>query len=209
MKIQMEGFKMSITDITAIVAIILSLISLGIQIRKDFFKPKPSLKISIKDAKLRYKCSDKAVAQMIINMSITPLVKYNGIKEMFLENNKDGCLGEVGYLNIQESNVKIKWFYNLFTVDVFNKVNFDNFYEYVSDENKKRKAVEEIASNVDIPYKLTLMEQYTGTRWSDGYDDFPPDGFSLKIIDFYDNVYHLKLNFEIVIEVTDNGVRSQ
>ena len=33
---------MSVTDITAIVAIILSLINLGITVKKDFFKPKPS-----------------------------------------------------------------------------------------------------------------------------------------------------------------------
>ena len=134
---------------------------------------------------------------MIINLSITPLVKYNGIKEMFLENDRDGCLGTLNFQ--RKSHVKIKWFYNLFTVDVFNKVSFDNFYEYVCNENKKREAVEEIASNVDVPYKLTLMDQYTGTRWSDGYDKFPQDGFSLKIVDFFDNTYHLKLDFEMVL----------
>lgn len=187
---------MGVTDITAIAAIILSLVNLGITIKKDFFKPKPTLKISIKDAKLRYKRNDKSVAQMIINLSITPLVKYNGIKEMFLENDKDSCLDNNLIQN--QSRVKLNWFYNLYTVDVFSKVSFDDFIEYLSGENRKRESVEEIASNVDIPYKFTLLDQFTGTCWSDGYDDFPKDGFSLKIVDFFDNTYHLKLDLKIV-----------
>lgn len=185
---------MGVTDITAIVAIILSLVNLGITIKKDFFKPKPTLKINIKDAKLRYRRDDKTVTQMIINLSITPRVKYNGIKEIFLENDRDGCLNN-NYLQNQ-SYVKINWFYNLYTVDVFNKVSFDDFREYLSDEKRKRESVEEIASNVDIPYKFTLLEQFTGIRWPDGYDDFPEEGFSLRIVDFFDNTYHLELDFK-------------
>lgn len=40
--------KMKITDITAIIAIVLSLINLGIVLKKEMFKPKPSLKFYIK-----------------------------------------------------------------------------------------------------------------------------------------------------------------
>lgn len=45
---------MKITDITAIIAIVLSLINLGIVLKKEIFKPKPSLKFYIKNAQIRY-----------------------------------------------------------------------------------------------------------------------------------------------------------
>ena len=122
---------MKITDITAIIAIVLSLINLGIVLKKEIFKPKPSLKFYIKNA------------QIVINISMTPLIKYNGIKEIYLENEVDKCFGTT--YSDETNSEKVLWFYNLYSMDIFEQVGVNEFEDYVKKENGKRHCVEEIA----------------------------------------------------------------
>lgn len=182
---------MKITDITAIIAIVLSLINLGIVLKKEIFKPKPSLKFYIKNAQIRYWERDHSVAQIVINISMTPLIKYNGIKEIYLENEVDKCFGTT--YSDKTNSEKVLWFYNLYSMDIFEQVGVNEFEDYVKKENGKRHCVEEIASNVDVPYNFTLMDIFVGNRYPDGYEDFPEEGFCLKIIDFFDNKYNIPL----------------
>lgn len=182
---------MKITEITSIVAIILSVINLGITIKKDFFKPKPQLKIRVKNSKIR-RSYDRIEAQMVVNLSVTPLIKFNGIKELYLENTQDSCFDTFSMNNY--SRVKANWFYDLYTEDVLEKVKYDEFKDYI--ESKQKASIEEIVSNVDIPYNFTIMGIFHGNRWPDGYDDFPETGFSIKIVDLFDNAYDVELNLE-------------
>lgn len=184
---------MNTTEITAIIAIILSLINLGITIKKEFFNPKPHLNINIKDAKFRYDGDDKTVAQIFINLSITPIVKYNGVKKIILCNSIQPCFGCPGN---DIDSVNVHWYYNYYTVDLFRKKDFDGLTELMEKQRENREAIENISSNVDVPFKFTLVDQFAGIRWSDGYDDFPKEGFKLKIIDLFNQEYEIDLDFE-------------
>ena len=46
---------------------------------------------------------------------------------------------------------------------------------------------------MDVPYNFTLMDIFVGNLYPDGYEDFPEEGFCLKIIDFFDNKYNIPL----------------
>ena len=63
-----------------------------------------------------------------------------------------------------------------------------------------RDSVENIFSEVDKPFRFTLLDQLCGYRWSDGYDDFPDKGFELVLIDLFENEHIIDLNFKKINE---------
>ena len=187
---------MRLTDVTSILAIILSIINLFLIVKRDFLKkePIPILEIEITKCQIRYG-HGKTQAQVLIDLCVIPRKQYNGVRKITFE------IPEEHYYTYEGTGF-FRYFFkyvdNIYAKPIFSDYNYTEYNEFMTTTNKDHmKEIYNIESQKDIPFRFTLTEQFDGYRFSEGYDDFPSDGVILKITDFFGNEYVKVLNFNI------------
>lgn len=186
---------MKITEITSILAILLSVFNTFLIIKRDFMKKEPSLEIEIGKAQMRY-AHNETQAQVLLDLCMIPRERYNGIKKIYF------CISEKYYISYNEEGLRrrfLKYVDNFYGRDVFSEYNYQDYFHYVVEGNKEHmKEIVDLEAGADIPIKFSLTEQFDGFQWSDGYDKFPSKGATLHITDYFGKEYVKEIKFDIV-----------